>query len=274
MRLSFPNGEHADVTVGEGVVSIGSAEGNSIVLASGALQPRHARILVDPRGLILEVTDAAARTHVNARPIVEKALLRLGDVVNVGSAAILLKPDRDESIVTMLPSGSRAAPRQGPVAVVLRGVTGAHFGKTVPITDALVIGHGRGAGLDIDEAEVAERHVAIELSGDAIHLRRLDARSGVTVNGVDVLDAVLHPGDQIAFGRNRFVLEAPGYPQRGQVALTPAHAAPAITQTMQAITLPSDAVDTDDGGNGVWWLIAVAGLIGLGIAGLIWFGSR
>jgi hypothetical protein len=91
-----------------------------------------------------------------------------------------------------------------------------------------------------------------------------------------VKTAVLHPGDQINFGRNRFVLEAPGYPLRGQSMPTPANQAPAITQTLDAIQI-SDPVPSappvEDSGSGIWWLIVAAGLIGLAIAALIWFGN-
>jgi len=276
MRLSFPNGEHVDVTIDGGVVSIGSAEGNSVVLASETVQPRHARIVVDQRGIILEVVDPAARTHVNARPIVEKALLRLGDIVNLGDAAIVVKPDSDELIRTRLPDATRMVDVSSiPVSVVLRGVSGAHFGKTIAVGEELVVGNGRGAGLDIDEPGAGERLVTIAALGDAIHLRGLGSNGAITVNGVPVRDAVLHPGDQITFGRNRFVLEAPGYAARGKEIHTPANFAPAITQTMPAISLPEDAGGVDvDTGSSAWWLIIVAGVIGLSIAGLLWLGSR
>jgi pSer/pThr/pTyr-binding forkhead associated (FHA) protein len=276
MRLSFPNGEHADVIVNAGVVSIGAAQGNAITLAASGVKPRHARLVIDQRGVILEVLDAQARTHVNARPITEKALLRLGDVVNVDAVPIVLKPDRDDVIDTRIPLDESlpAGPRPGVASVVLRGVSGAHFGKTIAVGERLVIGHG-SHGLDLDEPGMLERHTSIEAVGEAIHLRDLGSSSGTAINGVTVKNAVLHPGDQIAFGRNRFVLEAPGYPARGQRAATPANLTPAITQTMSAIQIPdSVAVAADHGGNGVWWLILAAALIGLGIAALLWFGSR
>ncbi|MGB2788617.1 MAG: FHA domain-containing protein, partial [Dokdonella sp.] len=92
MRLSFSNGEHADVIVDNGVTGIGSAQGNAILLGAAGVAPWHARIVIDKRGMILEVLDPQARTHVNARPIQERALLRLGDVVNFDAVAAVLKP--------------------------------------------------------------------------------------------------------------------------------------------------------------------------------------
>ena len=274
MRLSFPNGEHADVIASGGVVGIGSAEGNSIILGSAGVRPAHARLVLDQRGVVLEVLDAQARTHVNARPVLEKALLRLGDVVNFDAVAMVLKPDRDDVIDTNPPVDDRpSGPRPGVASVVLRGVSGAHFGKTVAVGDGLVIGQGRH-GLELDEPGMADRHASIDAVGDLIRLRDLGSTGGTSVNGVMVRHAVLHPGDQIAFGRNRFVLEAPGFPARGQQRDTPAGFAPAITQTMPAIDFPDDAPPPDERSSSVWWLILAAALIGVGIAGMIWLGGR
>jgi pSer/pThr/pTyr-binding forkhead associated (FHA) protein len=273
MRLSFSNGEHADVIVDSGVTGIGTAQGNTIRLDVDGVKPWHARLVVDQRGMILEVLDAQARTHVNARPIVEKALLRLGDVINFEKVAVIIKPDDDGIIDTRIPAEVEPGKASELPRVVLRGVSGAHFGKTIRVTERLLIGN-RSSGLDIDEPGMSERHVAIDATDDAIYLRDLGSASGTEVNGVKLRNAVLHPGDQISFGRNRFVLEAPGYPARGQSMPTPANMAPAITQTLDAIQMidPVEPV-ADDGGSGVWWLIAAAALIGLGIAGLLWFGN-
>lgn len=274
MRLSFPNGEHADVIASGGVVGIGSAEGNSIVLGSAGVRPSHARLVLDQRGVVLEVLDPQARTHVNARPVLEKALLRLGDVVNIDAVAMVLKPDRDDVIDTEPPSDDLPpGPRSALASVVLRGVSGAHFGKTIAVGDRLVIGQGRH-GLELDEPGMGDRHASIDAVGDLIRLRDLGSTSGTSVNGVLVRNAVLHPGDQIAFGRNRFVLEAPGFPARGQLRDTPTGFTPAITQTMPAIQFPDEVPAPEERSSSVWWLILVAALIGVGIAGVIWLGGR
>ena len=275
MRLSFSNGEHADVLVDGGITGIGAAQDNAIRLETGGVQPWHARLVIDKRGAILEVLDPLARTHVNARPIVEKALLRLGDVVSFDSVAVTLKPDSDKWIDTRVPSEvSDGAPREFS-RVVLRGVSGIHYGKTISVGERLVIGHG-SRGLDIDEPQTGEVRASIDATDEAIHFRDIGSAQGTEINGVRVKTAVLHPGDQINFGRNRFVLEAPGYPLRGQSMPTPANQAPAITQTLDAIQINAPApaaVDVEDSGSGIWWLIVAAGLIGLAIAGLLWFGN-
>ena len=290
MRLSFPNREHEDTLIGAGDTLIGAAADNTIVLNRSGVAAHHARLSIGDHGIVLSV-DATARTHVNTRPVREKAILRLGDVVSLDTLQFVLKPDRDDSIrsdvpaarsITPLPPPSAQA-RINPPKVLLRGISGARFGKIVPVRGKLVIGRGTDSDLALDEPEMASRHAAIETSGEQIFLRDLGSKSGTSINGVQVRDAVLHAGDQIAFERNRFVLEAPGLPLRAEAPAVAATPVPApvraaqsnITQTMRAINLAKDDVaeesrDGVDTGrnskNDIWWLIAAAALIAVGLA--------
>lgn len=289
-RLSFPNGEHPDFVLAPGVCGIGSDRDNQIVLSGGGIAPHHARLEVDGRGLTLSVLDPRGHTHLNARPVREKGIVRLGDVLSVDTVQIVVKPERDEVIRTAVPSEAAASSdaetraRAIPPKVVLRGVSGAQFGRIVPVRGRLTIGRGSDCDLTLDEPEMSRRHAMIENNGDGIYLRDLGSSNGTFVNGVQVRDAVLHPGDQIAFDRNRFLLEAPGLPLRGELAeeRSPVHA-PAITQTMQAVTVPdppagkprpasAPVAESAASRNEIWWLIAAAALIGGAIALLLLFG--
>jgi pSer/pThr/pTyr-binding forkhead associated (FHA) protein len=285
-RLSFPNGEHRDVVLGSGACGIGSGADNQIVLKGPGIQPQHARIEVDGRGLTLNVLDPRARTHLNARPVREKGILRLGDVLSIDTVQIMVKPDRDDAVRTSVPAhdASTEAPetraRIVPAKVVLRGVSGSHFGRIVPVRTRLTIGRGSECDLVLDEPEMSRRHAVIENAGDGVYLRDLGSSNGTFVNGVQVRDAVLHPGDQIAFDRNRFLLEAPGFPLRGQDTTDRvASQTPQITQTMQAVNVPEpkkpDAAPppaASSNRSDIWWLIAAAALIGAAIALLLMFG--
>jgi len=289
MRLHFPNKEHADVIVASGDTTIGSAQDNNVVVSKPGVAAHHINLAVAERSIVLSVSDAQARVHVNARPVREKALLRLGDTVSLDTIQLRLMPDRDESIRTNVPTGSRNATppppgsdemnatrtRLAPAKVVLRGVSGSYFGKIVPVRGRLVIGRGSDCDLVLDEAEMSRRHAVIENSGDGIYLRDLGSANGTFVNGVQVRDAVLHPDDQIAFDTNRFLLEAPSLPTReegDQAGVDVDNST--ITQTMRAVprpTQPAPARPVDDRNkNDIWWLIGAAALIAIGIAVLFY----
>ena len=266
MRLSFPKGEHPDVLVPPGELTIGSADGNAIVLKSDGIKPQHASIVVDARGFTLIVRQPETHTHVNARPVRERAILRLGDIVSLQSVNIVLKPDRDEAIRPPPPASAEAdqrdaaarddPSRQGPPRVVLRAVAGPYFGKAIPITGRITLGRADNCDLVLDEPEVSPSHAEVRVSTGSIALRDLGSANGSQVNGVAVRDALLFSGDQISFDRNRFLVEAPGMPTRKDiptvqgVVIQPAQVAaanatagsgeqrnPQVTQTMRAIRL-------------------------------------
>ena len=287
MRLSFPNNERDDVLVAAGDTAIGAAADNAIVLDKAGVAKHHVSLAVHERSVVLSVLDPAARTHVNSRPVRAKALLRLGDVVSLDTVQFVLKPDRDDSIRRTVPNVKQTPPppnsdvdssatraRAIPPKVVLRGVSGTYFGKIVPVRGRLVIGRGRECDLVLDEPEMSRRHAVIENSDDGIFLRDLGSANGTFVNGVQVRDAVLHPDDQIAFDRNRFLLEAPSLPTRGDLESAPVSAQEVnITQTMRAIDKPAapPAPPVEERNrNDIWWLIGAAALIAAGIAVLLY----
>jgi pSer/pThr/pTyr-binding forkhead associated (FHA) protein len=265
MRLSFLNGEHADFVVEDGVISLGSADGNTLVLNGRDIAPWHARVNVDQRGIVLEVLDFAARTHVNARPVREKALMRLGDVLCLGVVAMMLKPDRDDAIETTLPAEAEDdddSPDAVPARVVLRGVAGSHFGRAIALRQRLVVGRAGDCDIVIDDAQIAPHHATIENIEDAICLRDMGSGAGAMVNGLRLKTAVLHTGDQIAFGRDHFLIEAPGLPQRGAIASAEPTSTAGETEGAEAMQVPAG-----DTRGSIWWLIGAAALIALG---LVW----
>lgn len=268
MRLSFGNGEHADFIMDEGAVSFGQAAGNTFVLNARDVASHHARLTVDARGAVLEVLDPQARTHVNARPVREKALLRGGDVLCLGQVTVALKADRDDLVETAVPPESDLPAERLPqlTRVVLRGVSGGHYGKTVAVGHRLSVGNSRDCGLVLDEARIAPRHATIEHSGQSIYLRCVSGREAL-VNGVRVRNAVLHSGDQIAFERSHFVVEAPGLPLRGDGAGT------GQADANREAERSDGAAPRESSQGGIWWLIGAAAVIAAAIAWVIWRGA-
>ncbi|GIX36660.1 MAG: hypothetical protein KatS3mg126_2439 [Lysobacteraceae bacterium] len=148
MRICFPNGEHRDVAIGDGGVSLGADRDNDVILEAEGIRPRHATITRDPRRGILLHVSAGASVHVNGREVREFAMLRLGDVIHLGRATLLLKPERDEVIRVEVPDASAPHPadpvsRAAASRVVLRGVSGGFFGRSLALQSRVVVGSGK-----------------------------------------------------------------------------------------------------------------------------------
>ncbi|HWT14755.1 MAG TPA: FHA domain-containing protein [Patescibacteria group bacterium] len=278
----------------EGETSLGSAASNAVVVKGEGVQPIHASLLYDRRGLTLLVREGAQGTHVNARPVREKAIVRVGDLVSLGDVLIAIKPDSDQYITHRVPPKSsnddamsepnnETRYRMAPPKAVLRGVSGPYFGKMIAIPGRLVIGRGNDCDLVLDEPEMSRRHAMVEATPGGIWLRDLGSANGTYVNGVQVRDAVLFTGDQLAFDRNRFLIEAPGTPTRPlgmDVQEISAKPHVEVTQTLQAIRLDAaqkesieTVADAPAAKQGSPWLpIVVGALIAIGVAALLSFG--
>lgn len=215
IRISFPGGERADHVSGEGILRVGSDPGVNLVLpAAKGLAPVHFELSNEQRrGLALRVLDRAAVVQVNGRRVREQAILRLGDVIVAGQVRMVLRPevDRTERPPPVSHSSAEARNRVAPPRVVLRGLAGPWFGKLIQVRGQLVVGRSRECDLVLDEPGMAARQIAIENTPTGLYLRDLGSANGTWVNGTAMREAILRPGDQLAFEQSRFLIEAPGY---------------------------------------------------------------
>ena len=284
MQLTFPNGEHKAVALGHGEISIGSDAARSVCLAGVALAPHHASIICDRRGLWLHVPAGKLSVHVNARPVHALALLRIGDLLCLEQVQALVSEDDVTAIGQRIPVTAPAPLADGQRAsasrVVLRAVSGSHFGRSFSLADTKVIGRSSGCDIRIDDPALAERHAQFELHTDRVVLRALCPNEGSQVNGIAVRDAILYAGDQIVVDQHRFILEAPGLPERGKdkpESGKPIQHTQTIKSLKQPETLASDldieaptieAPSAVDPG-ALWWLIAAAAVLAAAMTALL-----
>lgn len=247
MRLSFPNGEHADVLAGDGCIRIGSAAENDIVL--DGLGGHHARLTRDRRGIVLEIVETGARAHVNARPVREKAFVRYGDTLCLDSITMTVA----EMAAGELEANDRPHPVQGLQRGVIRGVSGTWFGKSVAIADGLLIGLGKGGAAIIGETadSIPALRFAVTPTGFLVHGME---PSGSLLNGHLCSSNGLRSGDQLVVGRDRFVVECSTAKPVVEIPDPVAVARAADTANQEEARRSSGAI---------WWLIGAAALIGL-----------
>jgi type III secretion system (T3SS) inner membrane Yop/YscD-like protein len=252
MRIEFPHSTRAGFPWKQALLRIGSEPDNDLILAAGQSAPHHLRIRIDARGWVLDVLPDATRVYVNARPVRERAILRPGDMLSVGDCRMLLCADE-------APEGraSPDMPEQERCTVALRAVAGPLSGQVLPLSDRLELGPYGRLPLDLPQGENATlvifwRDGELRLETE----QSLDSRYSVRVNGIATQQTVLLPGDQIGIGMHRFLIDAPGLEPEPEIVMPePLHE-----------PLPEDAA----GPRGeVWWLIATAAVLALGIALLL-----
>jgi len=117
--------------------------------------------------------------------------------------------------------------------VILRGVSGALFGRSVPVLRRMNIGRADDCDLVLDDPVVSRLHAEIERNFDEILIRDLKSANGTFVNGKRIREAQLHEGDQIAFDQQRFLVTAPGGVDQERAKRSPAAPSPvSVTHDM------------------------------------------
>lgn len=255
MRIEFANAAHADLTWTGALLRIGSAADNDLVLRESGVAPHHLRLRQGNGGLRMEVEPGAGRVYVNARPVRERALLRLGDTLAIGECRLRLCVETAATAAAHDAADTAAAP----LTAALRAVAGPLSGRTVAIGDRLELGPRGQIALELPAGNDSALAIARRDSGLWLDAGGLSAPDAVCVNGVAKRQARLHDGDQIALGAHRFVVDA-WAPSR-----LSAHAA-------REAFLPHEAAlpeDTAGPRAEVWWLIVTAAVLGLAIALLL-----
>lgn len=237
MKLVFPNGEHAQVLLSHGVNRIGSDAEAAVVLQLPGILPQHCEIHVTQTGANLQVPDDGGEVSVNGKPVADIMALRAGDTVGIGPVVAKFAIVEAARAVPAAPSaGEREEADTGATRVrvavpkfVLRGVSGAVFGKVFPVAGPVVIGRAAEADIAVAADEISRRHALVKPTPDGLAVEDLGSSNGTYVNGKRVQQGFLKPGDELRLDAVRFILVAPGMEMAQQTTrlASPEPAAPA-----------------------------------------------
>jgi len=243
--LRFPDHAHADLAIAPGATGLGRDPDQARGLHVAPLgEPALIELVVDQRGVWMNVMPETWGVHVNGRPIRKLAMLHAGDSLHVEGREMVLA-----SAPSQQPTDGVARPRGCDVIPVLRGQGGALHGQAVPVVDA---GNGNvvlvGATVDMADADV--------------RVSSLDPMVPLQVNGTTVTSAWLRIGDQLVLPNGqRFLFEGPELrADAGEtVVRAPAQKATPEMDVPQRMRVP--------------WLLIAAMAIAIALLALFWFGA-
>ena len=258
LHLRFCDGSQPDLLLESGVHVLGRTPAG--LGPVGADAPALLQLCNDRRGIWLTVNEGMRGVHVNGRPVQQVAMLRAGDSIHAEGSELLLYAANDDR--TQPPPGPPLRDPAGSLRMVLRGIGGAHHGRCISLDRSRRIGSAASADVRIEGSGIAREHAVLEAGNGCAMLRH--AAGDVLVNGRPVRQALLHSGDQIAFGvQHRFVLEGPPPPSPGSARSGPSSEADAPPEPPRRRWT-----------QGVPWLLLAALLLAAALTALLVFGAR
>jgi predicted component of type VI protein secretion system len=269
MRLLFPNAEHAQIELSNGLHTIGSAAGAKVKLFAPGVLANHCELQVNGETAMLSPMPSAALT-LNGAPITRSTEVRAGDVIQVADVRVRIvsvdKAAPNAGAVPMVQKrheeadDGRTRVRSALPKFMLRGVSGATFGKVFPLTGVTVIGRNPECDISIPTDEVSRRHAELRPSQDGVMVEDLGSANGTFVNDRRVTRELLKHGDELRFDQLRFQLVSPGREMMGQ-----SNAPNNPTSASAAATSNPSAQETGGISAAVWGILlvlAIAVLVG------------
>ena len=232
MKLIFPNGEHAPIALDEGVMRVGSAAYSTLVLSVAGVAPHHCEISTQNGESAVRPVDASAPTVINGRQIAQATPLKPGDLLLFGRVGCRVSSDRPAAATIPPPSAAKKNDEAARTRVrntlpkyMLRGVSGATFGKTFALTGTMVIGRQADSDIPVPAEEISRHHAKLQVTADGVLVEDMSSANGTFINDKRIQTGVLKPGEELRLDTVRFMLVAPGMDAKQQA--TAARAEPA-----------------------------------------------
>jgi ABC transport system ATP-binding/permease protein len=193
-------------------ITIGRKEGNTIRLTERNISRRHARLVKANGRFVIEDLHSYNGVRVNGQRIGAETALEPGDQIQIGDYQLALQLDGADSAtipeqisvaVTDAQTAMIASP--GPPARLVMVTPPAPGAEFVLSSERVRIGRAEDLDVWVNHRSISREHAEIQKEPDGgLRLIDLGSANGVRVNGSDVQNALLHPGDIVELGQVRF----------------------------------------------------------------------
>jgi FHA domain len=156
--------------------------------------------------------------------------LRSGDSLTIGPVAarfLIVEEAKGVSPTLAEDDANATRVRQVVPKFVLRGVSGAVFGKVFPVTGPVVIGRAAECDISVPADEMSRRHALLRPTSDGVSVEDLGSSNGTYINNKRVQQGFLAPNDELRLDAVRFLLIAPGMEMSAAPA-SPEPASPSV----------------------------------------------
>lgn len=174
-------------------ISLGSDEGNDLVIHSSTVSDFHAEILVDDNRLVISDLLSASGTYINGRRINQPSALSSWDIIRLGAI----------ELEVLDPNSCR------PGDWGLRAKSNLLANKIYPLTADTVIGRDSLCSLQIESNLLSRQHARLSIDIDKLHVEDLNSTNGTFLNGERITQSDAYPDDELRFDQLTFTVVGP-----------------------------------------------------------------
>ncbi len=206
--VSCPGFPERRLILKHGVLQVGRAEDNGLVLRDIAVSRRHASIAIDPDRVVVKDLGSGNGTYINGEPIKQQTLQE-GDEVFIDPFTLRFDfvPVPQQSGSTQPVNISSAPPAQREASKGARLETlGGHglHGHYDLASSGTRLGRAEQRDIVVSDPSASRLHAEIYASGGKWYVRDSGSANGTFVNNSRVREQVLAHGDRIRIGNSEF----------------------------------------------------------------------
>jgi len=213
--------------LGTGITLLGRAEDNDVVLADIGVSRRHARILVQSKGVAIEDMGSGNGVYFQGRRC-HRQMLKNGDEIlvdpftlrfrmheedteNDGITAELEDVDDDDTVRVALRSSRAHETEERPALAAPLGqlvtLVGQRLHDQYTIDGSLTLGRSEAQNVILFDPAASRNHAVIEYLGGDFWLRDDGSANGTFVNSSRIREQCLRDGDRVRIGGTEFRFE-------------------------------------------------------------------
>ncbi len=204
LKLQFRDRRRESVWLVDENFTIGKASNNSLVIDDPSILDQH--VAITNKTDQVKVTNIANSPQVslNGKPVGHEAPLRANDVLTLGTVELeLIDP---KAVADQANAGRTTNFTQG--WSIYSSASWLEQNRYT-LDKKVIIGRDPGCDIVLPLDHLSRKHVSLEIKNGQLHLQDLDSSNGTFVNGKQVSQAQLKPGDKIKLDVVTFEVSGP-----------------------------------------------------------------
>lgn len=206
LKLQFRDRRREAVWLVDRTFTIGKNPTNSLMIEESEIKDFHAEISNDKDQLTLINRSTDQTLWVNGKQLSGHGRIYAGDIITIGSIELELV---DPKLASKQPEAASQKEKSGSWAI--RSSASWLEKNRFSIEGKVIMGRDQSCDITLPLDHLSRHHVELEVRGGQLFIKDLDSSNGTFLNGKQISESPLKPGDKIKLDVVTFEVEGPDH---------------------------------------------------------------